>query len=998
MTTPESEGGTLDGKRGFLDGLFSRKWSGFILRIVLPAVLAVVLFVLVIFLVLIPSAESELLQGKKQTTQELTRAAVSILNEYYALETAGRMSREQAQTEAVERIKLLRWGDEGKDYFWITDMHPTMIMHPYLPELDGQDLTGYEDQRGKKLFVAFVDAVRQNGSGFVDYYWQWKDDPNRIVPKLSYVELFVPWQWVIGTGIYVEDVNSAIARFQRNLSYISLAIIVAVALLLLYGARGSLKIEKRRALAEQALKESHEKYQALAAAATESMVMALDGKCAYSNQPFQDMLGYEPQELVDLKLSLLLMNETPEDRQVIGYVESVAAGGWAASKSEMASTEARLRGKDARPIDILLTVTPISLAGKDGVILIARSLTAQKAMEAAFDETRRQFRTMSDTLNLGVFRSVWGRKASLLEANPAMRNILHMPLAADLIGNDWLDLIIDPDERAALVDRLNKDRVLQDYRVGLRRRDGGRTDVSLFAVLVEDENGLPRFCDGILEDITRQTRGEEEREALIAQLQTSLFYLREPVTRAISPVISLDMNETVRRAATVMTKNRLGAILVTGPDADVIGIITDHDFRERVVAENLDYGSSLRSIMTAPVDSIFAEAPVYDALFKMQERNVEHLAVLDDSGKPTGLIRLRDLIQYQQSSSVIISDSIGRARSLDDIAEAHDRLPDLVTAVVDSGADTRYVNRIVSGVSDAVLQRLLAMGIEKLGPAPVQFAYLALGSEGREEQTLLTDQDNALLYDDPPEDKAVETSEYFLALGTLVSDWLNDVGYTYCDGGVMAKNPRWNLSRAAWRQQFIHWIHNADPQELLELNMLFDFRCVGGQPHLARELRTWVLEQMESYPLFFIHFAQNALLYKPPVGLLGNLQTTSSGEGAKTISLKEALLPVVNFARLYALRHRIDSTNTLDRMAELRERGVLSSEAYEEIVPDYETLMRIRLRRQAMAIGENRKPTNLVSPADLTSAEEARLKRLFALATDLRKKMSYDFLGGIAGF
>jgi CBS domain-containing protein len=232
----------------------------------------------------------------------------------------------------------------------------------------------------------------------------------------------------------------------------------------------------------------------------------------------------------------------------------------------------------------------------------------------------------------------------------------------------------------------------------------------------------------------------------------------------------------------------------------------------------------------------------------------------------------------------------------------------------------------------------------------------------------------------------------------MVSDWLDEAGYSYCDGGVMAKNPRWNLSRSAWRQQFARWIHNANPQELLELNMLFDFRCVAGQDNLARELRNWVFDEMEAYPLFFIHFAQNALLYKPPVGLFGNLQTTSSDEGVKTISLKEALLPMVNFARLYALRHRIDSTNTLDRLAELRERGALSRETYEEIVPDYETLMRIRLRRQAIALEENRKPTNLISPAELTSAEEARLKRLFALATDLRKKMSYDFLGGIAGF
>lgn len=180
--------------------------------------------------------------------------------------------------------------------------------------------------------------------------------------------------------------------------------------------------------------------------------------------------------------------------------------------------------------------------------------------------------------------------------------------------------------------------------------------------------------------------------------------------------------------------------------------------------------------------------------------------------------------------------------------------------------------------------------------------------------------------------------------------------------------------------------------------MLFDFRCVKGEQELARDLRRWVFDQMEAYPLFFIHFAQNALLYKPPLSLLGNIQTISSGNGIKALSLKEAQMPVVNFARLYALKHRIDSTNTLDRLTELRERGLLSRESQEELVPNYETLMRIRLRRQAVAIEERCKPSNLISPEEWRSAEETKLKQLFTVTAGLRKKISYDFLGGIAGF
>ncbi len=970
-----------------------RKSRSFLLRIVLPAVLAGILFVLAIFLILIPSMERQLMNGKKQTTQELTRAAVSILQEYYSQETSGQLTRAQAQTQAAARIQLLRYGDDGKDYFWITDMHPTMVMHPYLPQLDGQDLSNYKDLHGKKMFVAFVDAVRESGSGFVQYYWQYNDNAQRIVPKLSYVEEFKPWQWVIGTGIYIEDVNQSIAHVERSLIYISLGIVIIIALLLFYMARQSLKIERRRAIAEQGLKESHERYRALVEAATEGLLMSLEGKCTYSNKPLLDMLGYTAEELIGMDVTSVLVAESASDREALSVIESLSKGDTAPPPFE-----ARLLRKDGRSVEVLLAATPISLAGKDGFILISRSLSGQRAMEAALDETRRQFRTMSNAISLGIFRSTWGRKAALTEANPAMHRILGLSPSADLVGADWLERILDADERSALVSRLNKDKVLEDYRVGLRREDGGRAEVLLFAVLADDENGQPQFCDGIFEDITRQQKGEEEREALIAQLQTSLFFLQEPITKTIIPAATIDMNQSISRAATLVTKDQAGAVLVTGPQSELMGIVTDHDFRERVVAAGLDSAGPVRSIMTAPVASISPSAVVYEALLRMQERNVDHLAVMDEAGALVGIIRHRDLVRYQQSSTVIITDSIARARSIDDIIEAHGRLPELVRAVVDSGANIRYINRIITSVSDSIVQRLLGMAMDKLGPAPARFAFLTLGSEGREEQTLLTDQDNALLYEDVPPAKAGEASEYFLALGTLVCDWLDQVGYSFCEGGVMAKNQRWNQPLSKWREHFSHWIHNADPQELLELNMFFDFRSVNGELEIARDLRKWVFDQMEAYPLFFLHFAQNVLLYKPPLGVFGNIQVASSGEGPKALSLKEAQMPVVNFARLYALRHRIDSTNTLDRLGELHERGVLSRESFDEIVPDYEHLMRLRLRRQVAAVLENRKPNNLISPEEWTSAEETKLKRLFAVTGDLRKKISFDFLGGIAGF
>ncbi len=967
------------------------RMRGFLLRVVLPAVAAVLLFVLATFLLLIPAVENQMLEGKKQTTQELTRSAISIINEYYQQQESGALTQQEAQTQAVDRIKQMRWGDQNTDYFWITNTHPTMIMHPYLPELDGTDLTTYEDKAGNHLFVQMVDAVEKNGSGFVEYYWQYFADPNRIVQKLSYVEEFKPWQWVVGTGIYLDDVDAAIASVRTNLIYTSVAIFVAVVLLLVFSGLSSLRIERGRATAERKLKESHEKYRFLVEASTEGLLMAIGGRATYANKPLADLLGYSPEEFENLELSRLLAEEETDKIAREKLVGGVAEG-------MPTDFEAALTTKYGNTVDAIVTATPIWLAGKQGSILLIKSVASQRVMQSIMESTRRQFKTMSDALTLGVFRSAWGRKASLLEANPAMRTILGLPLTTDMTGSDWLDRIVDPEQRTALVATLSREKAVQNYHLGLRRDDGARVEVSLYAVLVDGESGQPAYIDGIFEDISRQKKAEEEREALIARLQTSLFFLREPITRAIAPSVTVDLTETVARTATQMKKNRTTAAFVTGPDGSLMGIVTDHDFRERVISEGLDPETPVRSIMSAPVASVAPSAPIYEALLRMQERDVNHLAVLDQAGRLVGALDLPNLAQYQQSSSVIITDSIRRARSTEDIIEAHDRLPALVKAVVDSGADTRYVNRIISGVSDGVIQRLVDLGIKKIGPAPCRFAFLALGSEGRQEQTLLTDQDNALLYDDPEPDKAKEASEYFLALGTFVCDRLDQVGYRFCEGGIMAKNPRWNLPRGMWRQQFSHWIHNADPQELLELNMLFDFRCVSGEQQFSRDLRSWVFDQMEQYPLFFLHFAQNALLYKPPISWTGNLQTNSTEDGVKALSLKEALMPIVNFSRLYALRHRIDSTNTLDRLSELYAKGVLSHDAFENMVPDYETLMRIRLHRQAVAMENGQKPNNLISPEELSSSEEARLKRLFALSSDLRKKISYDFMGGITSF
>ena len=221
-------------------------WRHFAVNIISPAILTFTLFLVLIFAVIIPTMKKNIVERKKEMLRELTQAAWSDLAALHAEEQREALSRSAAQQAAAARVRHLRFGDDGKDYFWIQDLSPRMVMHPYRPDLDGQDLSTYSDPAGKKLFVEFAHTVRERGDGYVEYLWQWKDDETRVVPKLSYVKGFAPWGWVVGTGIYMEDVRAEIDAIIRRALQVSVEISVVIAGLLAYIAKQKLNLKRRR--------------------------------------------------------------------------------------------------------------------------------------------------------------------------------------------------------------------------------------------------------------------------------------------------------------------------------------------------------------------------------------------------------------------------------------------------------------------------------------------------------------------------------------------------------------------------------------------------------------------------------------------------------------------------------------------------------------------------------------------------------------------------------
>ena len=239
-----------------LEALGAAAWLPISLRLVLPAVLTIILFTTAIFFIILPAFRDNIMDRKRGMSRELTQTAWNTLEFYHAQVEKGLLTRERAQAMAVAQLRAQRFGAEGKDYFWINDLKPNMIMHPYRADLEGKDISHFADPTGKRLFVEVVDTVKQNGQGYVDYMWQWKDDPKHIVPKVSFVRLFKPWGWVVGTGIYVQDVKAEIAAMTGRLTTVSLSILAVIALLVFFMAQEGLRAERRRRQTEYGLRHS----------------------------------------------------------------------------------------------------------------------------------------------------------------------------------------------------------------------------------------------------------------------------------------------------------------------------------------------------------------------------------------------------------------------------------------------------------------------------------------------------------------------------------------------------------------------------------------------------------------------------------------------------------------------------------------------------------------------------------------------------------------------
>jgi CBS domain-containing protein len=497
-------------------------------------------------------------------------------------------------------------------------------------------------------------------------------------------------------------------------------------------------------------------------------------------------------------------------------------------------------------------------------------------------------------------------------------------------------------------------------------------------------------------------RSERDAEPLTSPQGDLALFVRRVRELVKGPPVTCLASAGVAGAARLMSERSVGSVIVCGAAGEPAGIVTDRDLRSRVLAAGLDPSTPVDRIMSSPLAAIEGEASAFDALLEMTRRGIHHLGVTTD-GRLIGVVSSHDLLGLQRAHPVVAARQIESAQDLDTLARAAARVEGIVRWLAAGGAEATDIGRIVAELNDRLVRRALDLVQSDLeaggqGPAPVPFSWLVAGSEGRREQTLRTDQDNGLVYRDPPPEAAPGVAAYFDRLATSMSEALLRLGFPRCPGDFMAANPRWRQPESVWRHYFASWMETPQPEPVLRASLFFDLRPVGGAVEIGRALWDWICETAPTKTLFLRHMACTAVDRPRPLGLFGGLAVERSGPHRDRLDLKAtAVLPVTHAMRVYALSLGVHQTNTLDRLRAAGDRGLLAATEVSELHEGYQLIARLRLRRQLECLDAGLPPDNFIRPRTLGKADRLLLKEAFKTIAWLERGVEERFQTRLVG-
>jgi PAS domain S-box-containing protein len=947
----------------------------FFSRILLPSLLAVLLFMAAIYLFVIPNYRESLMDGKRETIRELTNTSWSVIHKLNIM-VNNNFTVEQAQKEAVLIIADMRYGEDFKDYFWITDTFPRMIMHPYRPQMNGTDLTNYRDPRGKNFFVDIVNVVKANGDGYVDYKWQWKDDSLTVVPKLSYVKAFEPWGWIVGTGIYIEDVNRQISNLTRKVVWISVFITILIGAVIIYLARRNYVAEIERQNAQDRLRDSMQRYKKLVEASTDGVLMVIENEIVYCNPFLLNLLGYSQGEF-DQHNSFLFetlngFTKVEEDISVSSNLKN----------SPEASAEHRVSKKNGQLVNVVVSRSKFDIDGKQGVICAVKDVSKHKDVERELDLSMEKFKSVANLLNLGIFRCTLGRNARFVEINQKGIELLGYSSQVDLVDTKVQELFEIVDEWKEVIQTIGEGLNVKERLLRLKRADGLTLSALVSLFPINDVHGKTLYYDGFLIDAYNYLGGSSSFSKNSSSLQLSTNELLNPLKDFVTPALQCSFETPVSVASKLMAKANADIILIVNHKAAVMGILTQSDISRRVVACGGNLATPVSEIMSAPVISVSDKEMIMDAFALMVQHKISYVVVKSDDNLRPSYISLQSLSVLRKDTPEFLVNSIVKAESIYEVADTMKQLPRLISNLVNTGTGVAATGKLISKISDTITEKIIIDAISQLGEPPVPFVFLTLGSEGRREQTLATDQDNAIIFEVDNADKVEIYREYFLKLGNSICSLLNTAGYPFCDGGVMAMNKEWCMSSSDWEKTIASWVTTPNSQEILNISIFFDFRPIYGDFEMANALQQFCLKMLKDKNVFFYNLAKSIINLKPSI-----IDSYSSG----SFHIKMPLLVISSILRLWSLKYGVSERNTLERLSALQAVGAISVNLKEEFERAYSYLMLLRIKNQLRQIEANEKASNDIDSKYLADFDRIMLKKSISTISDHLNRLAIDF-------
>ncbi len=580
-----------------------------------------------------------------------------------------------------------------------------------------------------------------------------------------------------------------------------------------------------------------------------------------------------------------------------------------------------------------------------------------------------------------------------IEYYPADHDILvHNGSPSDylfIIQRGSVDLLREGEQGVQVFDRLDEGEIF-GYPSLIRKRPPIVTvrtreetlvyllSADMFHRLRRDVPSFARFfASSVIERISHRLQVRE------ANASPELFRLQ--LHDIMAPLISVPPDITLRQAAEMMREHNISSLVIT---SDPPGIITDRDFRNKVLSCGVPDTTPVHAVMTAPLVTLPADSLIFEALITMLKHGFHHMPVMHN-GTMVGLVTHTDIMRQQSKSPLFLPRQLERAKHDDDFQAYTNQVTATVSMLLHEGARVQDIGRVVAMAHDALISRILQDAEDVLGPPPCPYAWLLLGSEGRYEAVFRTDQDNALVYAD---DTSPEAKRYFADMATYVIDKLLVCGFPRCPGDIMATNPQWCQPLSVWRGYFEEWITSPQEKTLLRVGIFFDYRKVYGTLDVESALRP-IIRKAREHQVFLGRLARVAIRHHAPISFFRKLVLERSGEERDLLDLKvRGTGLVVDLARLFALEAGCNKTSTLERLRMCSEnQSSLSATGQEELVAAFELMSLLRLRYQAEQVKRDKPITTQVPVSWLSVLERRELKEALWAVARIQRNIALEF-------